>query len=142
MANLLKLMNGEEIIGEIVDKKDNLISIKNPLLLVFDDTDNGSTGIVLINYIPFSVQDTIEINVSSVITSVPLAVNMTEYYEKSVIYCRKYQDEKLKASLSIAISHLDNIIQSLSAPEKKRHNSKDAIDKIMGVLNQPNNKLN
>jgi hypothetical protein len=137
MANLFKLLNGEEIIGELVEKKDGCSVIMNPLLLVFEEAGDGGTGIVLINYIPFTLENTIKINQSMIVVEVPLSVIMNNYYEKSVLYCRSYQDKKLKTSLALASNHLDSILEEINKPEKKRHNSKETVVRFLATNVMP-----
>ena len=50
----IRLINGEELIGDVVDYYDNKILVSQPLLVNERMSQTGKSAIVLTKYIPFS----------------------------------------------------------------------------------------
>lgn len=123
MATLLKLVNGEEVIGEIENIVNEQYIVRDPLLVELTSDGLGTHGMILVNYCPFSEVNTVEIDVKNVVSKYVVNNSLQEYYEKSIIYCRKYHDIRFVKSISTAISYLDNIIEKLNdkdQPKKKK----------------------
>ena len=120
MATLLKLINGEEIIGEIENTINEQYIIGNPLLIEITSDDSGMHGMILVNYCPFSDVNTISIDIKNVVASYKVNDSLQEYYEKSIVYCRKYHDLRFSTSIATAISYLDNILEKIDEPKKTK----------------------
>ena len=120
MTELYKLTNGEEIIGVTVGSTGEHFIVKQPMILQFlENSDNSLTGMVLVNYTPFSIEQTVNINRDTVVTRIPVKNNLIDYYEKSIIYNEKVTVKKMIQSLALAITYMDQILDNLEELEKK-----------------------
>jgi len=54
MIKVLKLVTGEEILGEILSEEADRIAVKNPLLIMMQRTQNGEVGMGFLPYLPYS----------------------------------------------------------------------------------------
>ena len=74
-----RLVNTEELLGELINTTNDNYSIKNPFIVV-----DGPSQIVLQKYVPFSEDQTIEIKKIHVITIAELHPEMIRYYYNSI----------------------------------------------------------
>lgn len=119
MTELYKLLNGEELIGVTVESDEYHYTIKNPLILQFMDNEDGMSGMILVNYIPFCMEDFIKISRDAVVAKVPVKPSLAEYYEKSVLYNEKVTNKKMNQSLALATAYLDQMLDTIDEYEKK-----------------------
>jgi len=122
---LVKLSNHEDIIGLLQhENKDNLI-IKDPMILITKTDSNDETGLLLINYIPFSSVDWVCFSSSNVITVIPLNDDMIKYYNYSKIYCSKTFDKNFHDNVLRSTEYLERFLNK--KPKKKSHLNEDDI---------------
>jgi len=126
--SLIKLINGEEVLGSIVSNDSNGMLVENPLLVSIErDFKSGLSGLTLLTYIPYSEEQNVLFNNNAVISYTDVDLYMTEYYEKSLAYNRKHHDKKYKHNINYAISQLDYILND-DKPKKKES---DPLNKIL-----------
>lgn len=140
MVDLIKLVNGDEIIGKSKGYNGNgTFLIEDPLLIEFRELSSGAMGMMLVNYIPFSLDNKVYVKENSIVAIVPLDETVVEYYEKSLIYTRKYQDVNTKKNVMLAVSQLDIILETLDKSSEKKDNRKgvdDLLNKVI-IFNKP-----
>ncbi len=119
--SLIKLVNGEEILGSIISNDEYGIRVQDPLLISIErDFKTGLSGLTLVTYIPYADEKNIILNNNSVITFTEVDIYMTEYYEKSLQYNKKYHDKKYKHNINYAISQIDTILSDEPVKTKKK----------------------
>lgn len=100
---ILKLINGDEIIGEREPIDGPFVRVGNPLVVEEVMNLDGSHNVVLTSYVPFSKEhhflDFKQEHVIQVLNVVPEA---ERFYHNSVIYNQKYlarlMEERLRAT--------------------------------------------
>jgi len=107
---LVKLTNRDDIVGVLDSENDNVVIIKDPMILVIKQDDNDETGAILINYIPFSSQNYVALNKTNIISIINLSEDMVKYYFASRIYCYKTFDKNFTANLRRSTEYLENYI--------------------------------
>lgn len=128
--SVIKLVNGEEILGSIISDDEYGVRVQDPLLITIErDYKTGLTGLTLLTYIPYSEDKSVLFSKGSVLTTAEIDIYMTEYYEKSLAYNRKHHDKKYKYNINYAISQLDSILESDESSKKK--DKSDALSKII-----------
>ena len=141
---MIKLSNREEIIGEIDDKdnKDH-IKIYNPLLVSVErDSTSGQLGMMLIDYIPYSNSDSIDVNVNNIMFISVVNYSMKTYYEKSVYYNMEYHKNKFKNNIEMGISNLDSLIDNYITKKTNRKITMETIEKmILASVNPSSNSI-
>lgn len=84
MINLIKLTNGMEIIGRIIQNSDNTIKVNNPLQINYYTTKQSQTMpmVALQRYLPFSSEEDIEFKKEHIMNiSIPVQ-GLDEYYSQ------------------------------------------------------------
>jgi hypothetical protein len=119
MTELYKLINGEELIGVTIESDEYNYVVKNPLILQFIDNEDSMSGMILVNYIPFCMEDFIRISRDTVVAKIPVNSSLAEYYEKSVLYNEKVTSKKMNQSLALATTYLDQMLDSIEELESK-----------------------
>ena len=122
---LVKLSNHEDIIGFLQGKNEDSLIIKDPMILMTKTDSNDETGVILINYIPFSSVDYVSFSLSNVITVIPLNDDMTRYYISSKIYCSKTFDKNFNDNLLRSTEYLERFLNQKS--KKKSQLNEDII---------------
>ena len=84
MIQHIRLINGDEIIGDVISVSEKTITIDNPLHVEERVNDMGYAGIVLTKYIPFSQYKVCELQKQHVITTTELDPAVQKYYYLSL----------------------------------------------------------
>lgn len=79
----LRLINGEEIVGDIIAETETTIVMDNPLQ-VEERREEGGSSLVLTKYIPFSKTQICELAKSHIITFNELHPELIRYYYNSL----------------------------------------------------------
>ena len=122
---LIKLSNHEDIIGLLQNKNKEDLIIKDPMILISKTDSNDETGMLLINYIPFSSVDYVCFSLSNVIAVIPLNDDMIKYYTYSKIYCSKTFDQNFHDNVLRSTEYLEMFLNKRS--KKKSHLKEDVI---------------
>lgn len=139
MIVLLKLLNTEEVLGELIYENDDVVHLSNPLAIQLEkEYQTGITNALLVDYAPHSKQEIYVFKNTHIISKIEMNESMSEYYEKSLLYNKKIYDKKVKSSIQIAISQLDTIIENYSVDKKtKTKYNKELVDKFIIMNNIP-----
>lgn len=109
-VKLIKLTNGDEIFGEIVASGSNSISVNEPMIAESRRTQDGTSAMVIIRYIPFITEQAIVFQNKDVITITTLNASMTKYYYLSVKYASK-QDSYMSKNVETACTYMEKVLR-------------------------------
>ena len=112
MLKHIRLINGEELLGIVLEETKDDWSIQQPLLVEELDSADGSSRKVLTNYIRFSPDKTptCRISKSHIITVIDVHPEVQKYYENSLIFAKDYDDEFI-FSIKSANDKMNDYIQ-------------------------------
>ena len=79
---ILKLSTGEEIVGNITERINGLISIENPCLLAIAMGPNGKASLQMQPMLIFSEQKVVEFNPNHIIYNVTVAQEIKNKYNE------------------------------------------------------------
>jgi hypothetical protein len=79
---ILKLITGEEIVGNITERAGGLISIENPCLLGIAMGPNGKASLQMQPMLIFSEQKVVELQLNHVIYNVSVAQEIQNKYNE------------------------------------------------------------
>ncbi len=79
---ILKLITGEEIVGNITERISGLISIENPCLLAIAMGPNGKASLQMQPMLIFSEQKVVELQLNHVIYNVSVAQEIQNKYNE------------------------------------------------------------
>jgi len=97
----IRLINGEELIGDVVDYYDNRILVSQPLLVNERVSATGKSAIVLTKYIPFSSSSVCELQNKHVITITDIHEEMVKYYHHSLRFAYVHEENMIKDIQSV-----------------------------------------
>ena len=92
----IRLINGEELIGDIIDYYDNKILVSQPLLVNERLSPSGKSAIVLTKYVPFSTSNVCEILNNHIITVTDIHEEMVKYYHYSLRFAYVHEENMIK----------------------------------------------
>ena len=87
MNSIIKLSNGETIVGEIVHQDDKTTSVVEPLALAMEENENGRPMMIAMSWVPL----TKKINM----------VNLNTIHVVAIFECDEYLDKYYQNSLEI-----------------------------------------
>ena len=109
MIYLIKLINGDEVIGDIVEEQENTITVSNPLQIetVFNE-NTGTDHLMMSMYMPLGkIQEPLKYNKWHILQMVPARDQVIRYYYNSLEY-----NSKLSESIENTINHTNNTMES------------------------------
>lgn len=87
---ILKILNGDEVLGLYEGENEHVIFVKDPLLIQTIFTETSSNKVVLVSYNPFSDDSVISLafNKEHVTYYSPVKAKVDSYYKKSLNYIK------------------------------------------------------
>lgn len=127
MKIILKLINGDEIIGKpdggtVVDG--DFYNIINPMLIVSESEDYGG-AMKLKDFFLLSDEEMLTIPSKHVIVSYKPSDSMSEYYDKAIIYARTYTKVMTDEQIRRAATEIDDMTTN------KNQRSRDLTEILM-----------
>ena len=95
MIQIVKLINGEEIIGDVEGDFSEFYNIFEPFNITYVDEEKYGVGVKLDYILAFSQNNCVTIKNNSVLYSYIPSKNMTEYYKKLVEYKNEQSPEEM-----------------------------------------------
>ncbi|NHJ33121.1 MAG: hypothetical protein FK732_09670 [Asgard group archaeon] len=80
----IRLINNDEIIGNLVDTKNGVVTIDKPLVVENFVDDDQREKLVLMNYVSFSKQEHVELLAGHIITMCNVHDEIEKYYYNSL----------------------------------------------------------
>lgn len=115
----IRLINGEEIIGDIVNQTESTVVVDCPMIVDERTDSSGSTGIVLNKFVPFAKDNVCVFLKSHIICRSDLNEVVKRYYYNSLMFSNQFADNIIK-DLEIVNNLME---QQLSIkPIKDKHN--------------------
>lgn len=111
----LRLNTGDEIIGRVIEENPNTFQLilDNPLKIEVSE-DNDSSMIFFSRYNPYSNDTSIAINMTSIVLFQTASDVVSDYYIKSVDFCKSYIDKQFKKGIASATSYVDKVLKQLA----------------------------
>lgn len=103
MVNLIKLTNGTEIVGKIVNETESSIKVNNPLQINYYQTPKQTMPMVALQrYMPFSAEEETTFKKEHVMAVTVPVKGMDEYYSKMLHNIKLNIDPSITADLQTA----------------------------------------
>lgn len=132
MIKHLRLINGDEIIGNVPDIIDPTgdVQITNPLMVQERQTERGTVAIVLLRYIPFANNKTITLQKNHIIATTTLHPSIEKYYINSLDYSEEFEREMIES--------IDHANRAMEQQQSKQPMSYDLqATKVLKDNNEP-----
>lgn len=91
----LRLVNGDEIIADVVAINEQHIVVNNPMYVNEQVNSDGKAVVVLTKYIPFCSTDYCEFRRDHILTTVPLNTSMSKYYYNSLFFTESHENKMI-----------------------------------------------
>jgi hypothetical protein len=91
----IRLINGEEIIGDILDVYIDKVLISSPLLVTARTNSSGKEATILTRYLPFTTNDVCEISLNHIITMTDIHEEMKRFYYHSLRVANEYEERMI-----------------------------------------------
>ena len=150
VTKLIKLANGDDVVGEvdIASLKTSEIKVKNPQRIV-TLTNQTHMGMAFVKWVPWNYGDRIPVNKRHVVTVCNTHPVVLDYYKKTNDKIKNYKPRtKVEAAANAitgmeepeepdgASAQLERLIDKLAKGEES-----SKLDEIMDELNDPDKKI-
>lgn len=102
MVSIIRLVDGTEVVGSIVQEDQNTMMIKDPLQINYRQRPDSLPAIYLHRYIPFSGTDTFEFKKTHILNQVKPLINLEKYYSAVLKTMQESIDEAVNQELASA----------------------------------------
>lgn len=99
MINIVKLVSGVELIGTITSVENDVVSVLDPLRVLYTIKPSGTPAVVLQRYIPFSTTGTFNFKMSHVEAICDPIEGLEKYYDDALKTIKEEVDPGLVADL-------------------------------------------
>lgn len=120
----IRLVNGEELLADILDQYNDKILVSCPLLVTEKTNPTGKVTTVLIKYLPFSSNNICEISMDHVITITEIHEEMVRYYHHSLRMANIYQNNMIKEVETVNILMESSMMDSHATVDDLSNNTK------------------
>lgn len=108
MIQIVKLINGEEIIGDVEGDFSEFYNIFEPFNITYVDEEKYGVGVKLDYILAFSQNNCVTIKNNSVIYSYMPSSSLQDYYEKLIEYKNEQNPEELVKQTIQNMEDMDN----------------------------------
>ena len=109
----IRLINGDELIGDVLDVYLDKILISCPLIVTERMSSTGKPATILTKYLPFSSNEICEIALSHTITMTDIHEEMKKFYFHSLRISHEYEEQMLsqvkEANIRMEASMMDDV---------------------------------
>jgi hypothetical protein len=109
----IRLINGDEIIGDVLDIYLDKVLISCPLIVTERMSTTGKPATVLTKYLPFSSNEVCEISLSHIIVIADIHEEMMKFYFHSLRISNEYEEQMLsqvkEANIRMEASMMDDV---------------------------------
>jgi hypothetical protein len=132
MIKHLRLINGDEIIGDVHNHLDltvPTVDVENPLMVQERQTERGTTAIVLLRYIPFALNKTITLQRSHIIATTELHPSIKKYYHNSLTVNGEFEKDMIAS-----IDQANEMMEQQERSPTSFHLIRDDVDDTTPVI--------
>jgi hypothetical protein len=102
-VRVYKMISGEEVIAKQIQETQTIYKVENPASIMMTDQGNGTVGVGIAPFMPYSEDRTVEINRMAVAASANPAVEMLNEYNRiygsGLVQLSKGQSSQLSGML-------------------------------------------
>lgn len=106
---VLKLTNGDEVIGKMIEdqlRHEAIVCLYGCMYVIFQN-ESGSERLILYPYAPYARSQITPFHPSQIISIIEVSDVMIEYYTKTFAYYQSVFQKEFNGGLNRAIAHLD-----------------------------------
>lgn len=109
----IRLLSGDEIIGEIESESPDYIKIARPLSMEsgVDEDDPTRRYVFMSRFSPYGSISAVKIKQSAVLFTAPASPEVVRYYEASLMYCEKYTDAKFSEGITDTTEQIEETLR-------------------------------
>lgn len=116
MVIVLKLLNGETVMGLLALEDDHFITVQDPLVLEYRVDLKGYRSMVLHRYNQFSIESTIAFKHSMIVSIYTADDDLSDYYYYTLDHCYKYRDDAMSNDIQRASEYIQGLLDNGNKP--------------------------
>jgi hypothetical protein len=118
----LKLLSGEEIIGELCGDEGGVLLVADPLAMEsgVDADQPGRRYVYMSRFAPYSAAGVVGISKVAVAIVTPVSDPVLRYYTVSLDYCKKTADPKFEEGLVETTASIQDMLGALESHRAKK----------------------
>ena len=141
-TQLLKLSNGDEIIGDVINQSSDKLTINNPLIIETRN-NNGGMAFVLNKYLSFSKDATIDFNMNNIVAISSVSSDMESYYMANVDYIKRNIEPSFNMNIKRGLSYFqaemiqDELSDIIEDDESEEMSDEEFMQELLKELEPP-----
>lgn len=112
MVIVLKLINGDTVIGLLSLEDEEVTIIQDPFILEYRMDLKGNRSMVLHRYNPFCEESTVSFKESAIVSTYYADPDLSEYYFCSLDHSIKFRDQAMSHDIQRASEYLEELINN------------------------------
>lgn len=112
MVIVLKLSNGETVMGLLALEDDYAVTLQDPLILEYRVDIKGYRSMVLHRYNQFSMESTISFKNSVIVAMYTADNDLSDYYYYTLDHCYKFRDEAMSNDIQRASEYIQGLLDN------------------------------
>jgi hypothetical protein len=128
MILVLKLLNGETVLGLLALEDDTFVTIQDPMVLEYRTDLKGHRSMVLNRYNQFSMETTISFKNTMVVSMYTADDDLSEYYFYTLDHCYKFRDSYASTDIQRASEYLQSLIDNNNKPPEPTTNDVSTVE--------------
>lgn len=131
----IRLISGDELIGEVSYPNTDTMRVTNPLSLVgVTDGFSPKRYVYMTRYTPYVAKQSLDFNRDLVLLVEPTSEHVAEYYRESLVYCQEKTDKGFESGITEATSVLKRV-NAGQFEEEEEDMASSILRGLMGVAN-------
>lgn len=127
----IRLINGEEIVADIISETEWTITVDTPLMIEERRDESGASALIMTKYIPFSTDNRCELSKEHIITFSQLHPELIKYYKNSIVF-----NGKSTAKIVAEIGRVNALMEEIMMEEEFDHSGLEEEHIIKGTTSK------
>lgn len=118
MILVLKLINGETVLGLLALEDEHFTTLQDPLLLENRTDLKGFRSMILNRYNQFGMESHIPFKNSMIVSMYTADDDLSDYYYYTLDHCYKYRDDAMSNDIKRASEYIQTLIDNGNKPSE------------------------
>lgn len=145
----VKLLSGEEIIGDLQQDDGVKVTLSEPLAMEsgMDEREPGRRYVYMSRFAPYAQSTVVDIKHAAVAMLMPVSPEVGRYYIVSLDYCRRASDVKFREGITETTTTIEDMVSAMENPaleDDRRAQLEEALEGFLLASVNPssNTQLN
>lgn len=127
MVIVLRLINGDTVLGLLAIEDEDGVSIQDPFTLEYRVDMKGYRSMVLHRYNPFAIESIVSFRQSSIVSIYTADDDLSDYYYFTLDHAVKFRDQAMSLDIQRASEYIQGLIDNNNKSQTQYDTEKDTV---------------